>query len=167
MMTNAKPIDAVAHGIRWRKLTRPKRWAPKKVGTEIVGNYLGQTLMDGSFGQYSVAMIAVPSGEGFSQPYTISGTAIIGAIDGSGLEEGQLLRVVYQGLKALSGDRKMKLFDVYAGEAVLDDATAAVLSAKMEEQEEAQRVPPSTKVRRCGLCRQVGHNRRRCPNPES
>jgi len=37
MMTNAKPIDAVAHGIRWRKLNRPKRWQPKKPGTELVG----------------------------------------------------------------------------------------------------------------------------------
>jgi len=165
MMTNAKPIDAVAHGIRWRKLNRPKRWQPKKPGTELVGHYLGQTLMDGKFGQYSVAMIAVPLGEGFSQPYTVSGTAVITSIDGSGLEEGQLLRLVYQGIKELSNGRKMKMFDVYAGEAILDETTALMLAAKMEEQEAETKA--EAKVRRCGHCREPGHYRTRCPNKDS
>lgn len=145
---------AVAYGVRWYKLNRPKTWSPKNPEEEIVGYYLGQSLRDGQFGQYTVVMLAVPTGKGFTQPYTISGTTLISAIDGAQIEEGQLVRIVYQGIKELGDDKRMKLFDVYVGEAMLDETIAADLFDNLQSKDD--------KRPRCSICNGIGHNRRTC-----
>lgn len=149
---------AVAYGVKWHRLNRPKWWKAAEAGDEIIGYYLGQSLRDGKFGQYTVVMLAVPTGQGFTQPYTISGTALISAIDGAQVEEGSLIRIVYQGIKDLDDDRHMKLFDVYLGEAMLDEGIAADLFNNLQSDPMQQR--------RCSHCHQTGHNRRTCPEAD-
>jgi hypothetical protein len=123
-----KPDGAVAYGVKWHKLSFPKPWKPDEDGEELIGYYLGQTTYDGQFGQYNVVMLAVPTGKGYSQPYTASGSALLRAIDGGQVERGQLVRVTFQGHKDLGDDRYMKRFDVYIGEGGhLDDQTAELL----------------------------------------
>lgn len=126
---------AVAYGVTWHKLNFPKPWKPEEPGAELVGYYLGQTHYTGQFGQYRVVLLAVPTGQGYSQPYTISGTAILRAIDGGQVAQGQLLRVTFRGIKNLGDDRHLKQFDVFVGDGQIDDAVANLLYRRLLEEE--------------------------------
>jgi len=159
--TNGTPPQsrevAVAHGVKWHKLNRPKPWTPSEPDSEIVGYYLGQSVREGRYGQYTTVMLAVPTGHGFTQPYTISGVALINAIDGGQIEEGYLIRVVFRGYKELDDERSVKMFDVYVGEGYLNERIAAELFTAIETPE------PKAKGRRCSVCGKEGHNKRTCP----
>jgi hypothetical protein len=100
--------------IIWQKLVRPSNWSPSNPGDELVGFYLGRTVKHGKWGQYEVAMLAVPVGDGMSRPRMVSGTALLQALDGSGITPGRFLRIVYGGVKDLPGDKHMKMFEVFA-----------------------------------------------------
>jgi hypothetical protein len=106
--------------IAWRKLEHPKPWRPSVPEEELVGHYLGQSVRQGSYGEYTVALIGVLDADGSTgMPYIVSGAALINAIDGGNVQVGALLRVVYGGLMELAGGRKMKMFEVFVGEGVL------------------------------------------------
>jgi hypothetical protein len=92
-----KSTEAVAYGVKWHKLERPEPWKPTEEGSEVVGYYLGTSLRDGLHGQYNVAMFAVPSGDGYSKPITVSGTTVISKIEAAQIEPGQLMRITFQG----------------------------------------------------------------------
>jgi hypothetical protein len=153
---------AVAHGVKWHKLNRPQPWNPTKPGAELVGYYLGQSIRTGVYGEYTIIMLAVPTGHGFTQPYTVSGVALINAIDGGLVEEGYLVRIVYQGVKDLDEERAVKLFDVYVGEGYLDERIAGELFNSIETKPRTKR-KPRAKGRHCSVCGQPGHNKRTCP----
>lgn len=72
-----KGDPSVAYGVKWHKLERPGPWKPTEEGAELVGYYLGQSLRDGIHGQYYIALFAVPSGDSYSKPVTVSGTALL------------------------------------------------------------------------------------------
>lgn len=147
---------AVAHGVKWHKLSHPKTWKPTEAGEEIVGYYLGQSVRDGQYSQYVVVLLAVPTGHGFTQPYVVSGTALISAIDAGQVEEGYLIRIVFGGMKDLGNGKNLKLFEVYVGEGELDEGIAADLFATIKTH--TGKTEP-----RCSVCHQTGHNRRTCP----
>ena len=75
----------------------------------------------GRYGQYEVLLVHVPNERG----YIVSGTKLIQLIDVSGLCVGDPLRIVYGGIKQLTNDRTMKVFDLYVRE-VLVHRPAAV-----------------------------------------
>jgi hypothetical protein len=137
----AEPKLTVApEPIRWRKLQQPQFWRPSNAGEELAGYYLGRTLKDGAHGQYYVVLVAVP-GEDGTTPYMASGSALIRAIDGGQVEVGSFIKIEFHGWKALSGDRMMKLFDVFVGEGMItpDQARAylnGVFDDEGEEEEE-------------------------------
>jgi hypothetical protein len=106
--------------IKWKKLEAPKPWRPTLPDEELVGYYLGQSVRKGSYGEYTVALIAVMSEDGsVGTPYMVSGAALINAIDGSLIQIGTLLKVVYGGVMELSEGRKMKMFEVFKQDGVL------------------------------------------------
>lgn len=116
--------------IIWRRLEHPKPWRPTLPGEELVGYYLGQTKRQGSYGEYTVALIGVIDAEGaVGTPRLVSGAALINALDGGMAQVGTLLRVVYGGVVEISGDRKMKAFEVFVGEGTLsaDDLSQITL----------------------------------------
>ena len=109
-------IDDLKSRYRWQEVSAPKIWKPKEVGAELVGFFGGTTMREGHFGQYHVAMIHVP----LDGTYMVSGTQIIQKLDAGCIPQGHPVIITWQGYKELSGDRKMKLFDVLVaqGEAV-------------------------------------------------
>ena len=120
--------------IKWRKLARSKPWRPKVVGEELVGYYLGTTTRDGNYGQYKVAMFAVPDDDGHTSPFLVSGTSVIQALNGGNIQKGMLIRVVWKGWKNLNEDRRMKLFDVFAAEGSIDIDDAVAYMNRLEEE---------------------------------
>ncbi|MDB4278107.1 hypothetical protein N9917_00605 [Deltaproteobacteria bacterium] len=155
---------AVAYGIKWHKLERPESWKPTAPGTELIGYYLGQSLRDGQYGQYNVALLTVPSGDGYSRPFTISGTTLISAIDAGQVKDGQLLRITFQGYGESARGHNYKKFDVYVGEGQLDEWVFALLFKRMETGDYPGEIeiPPGL----CGLCEQPGHSMGDCPTEE-
>lgn len=117
-MSRAKLKD-----VKWRKIHAPKPWHPKERGEELIGYYVGRTLKSGRWGQYEVAVVAVP----YKGTYTVSGTALIQLLDSGMVGRGEAVRIQFLGMKELSSStenerREMKLFDLYVGEnAAADD----------------------------------------------
>jgi hypothetical protein len=109
--------------ITWKKLERPKTWKPTEAGEEIAGYYMGRTLKDGKFGQYTVILVMVPGSDGTSQAYSVTGTALISALDGSQVQQGAMLRVVFEGMKELGDGKNMKNFDVFVGVSLKAEST--------------------------------------------
>lgn len=101
--------------IRWHKLERPRDWRPN-AGEDLAGYYIGKTMRNGPYGQYEVVLIAVPVDDGMSRPLMVSGVQILQAIDGSGIQPGKFIRVVFGGYEDITGGRQRKRFDVYAAE---------------------------------------------------
>lgn len=111
--------------ITWQQLVRPALWQPD-VGDELVGYYIGRTVRHGKFGQYEVALIAVPVGDGLSHPRMVSGAALLQLLDGSSVATGRFVRIVFSGTKELKNGHKMKTFEVFAAEGsiTVDEARA-------------------------------------------
>lgn len=80
----------------------------------MVGRYCGQTIRDGNFGQYRIAIVAADDG----RAYTISGTKIIQLMDVAAVGLGDVVRVVFNGVTQIDDDRSMKDFDLYIAEEV-------------------------------------------------
>lgn len=78
----------------------------------MVGRYCGQTVRDGNFGQYKVAIIVADD----NRAYTISGTKIIQLIDVAAVGHGAVVRVVFHGVVHIDDDPSMKDFDLYIAE---------------------------------------------------
>lgn len=104
--------------MKWRKVSAPKVWHPKP-GEELIGYYMGRTKRDGSFGQYEVVTVAVP----YHGVFSISGTMLIQLMDASLINRGEAVRVVFVGRKELEGERELKVFELYVGEAESIDET--------------------------------------------
>lgn len=107
----------------WKRLETPRAWAPK-AGDELAGYYLGATLRDGAFGQYSVVLVAVPS-EGV---YMVSGTIIIQLVQSAFIPTGSPLRIRFDGLAETTMGRQMKKFEVSVpdGEALDEQSIPAI-----------------------------------------
>jgi len=97
---------------KWRKVQAPKTWRPADVGEEVVGYYGGQTLKEGRYGQYSVALVHVPLGESVM----LSGTKVIQLIDSSLIKPGHPIRIIWMGMKDLPNGHTMKDFEVHVAE---------------------------------------------------
>lgn len=93
---------------KWRKVNAPSAWHPNRVGDTVEGTFIGRTIKDGSYGQYQILLITVGA-----RTVTISGTVVIQLADAAMLERGDPVKIVFQGHKDLSGDRTMKLFEMY------------------------------------------------------
>lgn len=44
---------------KWKKVTAPKTWRPQHVGETIEGFYGGQSKRNGSFGEYTIALVRI------------------------------------------------------------------------------------------------------------
>jgi hypothetical protein len=65
-----------------------------------------------------------------------SGSSLIRALDGNQVEVGALIRVVFNGMKQLSDDRQMKMFDVFVGEgSITPDRARTYMEAAAEAEE--------------------------------
>lgn len=100
--------------IQWRKVKRPRSWHPE-AGEELTGYYCGRTLRDGQWGQYEVITVMATDGK----VYMLSGTQIVQLADVAMLKSGSPVRVVFIGMKQLSGNRQMKQFEMYVTDADL------------------------------------------------
>lgn len=111
-----KRAEATADALRdkydWEKVKAPRSWYPKVPGEELCGYYGGQTVKNGNFGEYSVVIVHVPR----QGTFTVSGVRIVQLADAAMVGKGHPVRVVYRGTKPLSGEREMKLFDLYIAE---------------------------------------------------
>lgn len=117
--------------ITWRKLKSPTPWRPSLPGEELAGYYLGKSVRQGAFGEYTVVLIGVLDEAGtVGTPKMVSGAAIVNAVDGSNIQIGALLRIVYGGLVEISNDRKMKAFEVFLGEGTLSTDDIAQLTVQ-------------------------------------
>jgi hypothetical protein len=117
--------------VKWRKLAVPRPWRPKIIGTELIGNYIGLALRSGEWGEYNVAIIAVPVPEGGIELFSINGSQIITALDANNVARGSLIRIVYQGVEEISGGREMKALDVSVGTGRLSEAEIESMAAHL------------------------------------
>lgn len=97
--------------VKWKEVEAPSTWRPRK-GEELVGYFMGKTMKNGKFGEYSVITVLVP----YKGAVMISGTKIIQLVDTSLIRQGEPIKVVYCGQIDIGGDKKMKTFKMYMGE---------------------------------------------------
>lgn len=109
----------VTRAVTWTKVTAPRPWRPTKPGDELIGYYAGRTSRDGVFGQYDVAMVAVP-GVGV---VTVSGTKPLSAIEASGVQLRTPVKFVFNGMVDVGREHKMKDIDVFVDAAFLEPIT--------------------------------------------
>lgn len=100
-----------ADAYEWTKATPPSAWRPVTPGDEIIGIYIGKTVMTGVNGQYDVVLIDVPR----TGRFMVSGVQVVRSVDAARFDEGEPIRVVYGGKKDIGGERFMKVLDVYRG----------------------------------------------------
>jgi hypothetical protein len=100
-------------------------------GEELVGYYLGKTKRNGAYGEYTVVLLGVLDEAGaVGTPRFVNGAALLNAVDGANVQIGALLRIVFGGLVEISGDRKMKAFEVFLGEGTLSVDDIAQLTVQ-------------------------------------
>lgn len=97
---------------RWKTVEMPRVWRLRMTGETLVGYYGGQTLRNGSYGQYAVALIHVP----LRGAMLVSGTEIIQLIGASMAAIGAPVQIVFNGLETTSKGHEMKRFDLKIGE---------------------------------------------------
>ena len=132
MAQDSIPRDALVGNLQsrytWRKVERPKPWRPKLVGEVLLGFYGGKSVRTGTFGEYTVVIVHVPSLGSF----TLSGVQVIQKFDVVDLKIGWPVRVVWQGNEDLgevveetetagvktkkTKKKQMKRFDVFVAE---------------------------------------------------
>ena len=105
-------MKALADRYQWKKIKAPTTWQPRAIGAELVGFYGGRTMRKGIYGQYDVILVHVPK----KRSYMVSGVRIIQLVDSAMLEPGDAIRIVFQGYKELSDDKRMRKFDLYVPE---------------------------------------------------
>ena len=108
MLGDAKNQSELRDSFRWKKVESPKSWNPKEP-SELVGYFIGKTVKSGQHGQYEVVLVAVP-GDGIR---TVSGVRVIQLVDAALLEYGHPVQIVFKGFVELTGNRKMKDFEVF------------------------------------------------------
>lgn len=96
----------------WSKVAAPSFWNPKVIGEEILGYYGGRTMRNGRFGQYEVIIVHVP----VRGALLVSGTEILQLVDTALVVKGHPIRIVWQGLDAISEERAKKRFDLLIAE---------------------------------------------------
>lgn len=121
--TSGPGADSILERYKWKKVLAPKTWLPKVPGTELVGFYAGRTMRQGSWGQYEVVLVLVPT----KGAYMISGCQVIQLMDAAMVEAGHPVRIVYNGTQELTTQgvgesRRMKLFEVFVAEGEPIDA---------------------------------------------
>ena len=134
---SSEALKVVPEPIRWRKLQAPSPWKPENAGEELVGYFLGKTILDGRYSQYQVVVVAAVNEDGTTTPRTASGSALIRALDAGMVEVGHLIRIVYGGRKELDGDRSMKLFEVFAGEGTITPNQVQAYLSRIVEDDDA------------------------------
>ena len=101
MAQDSIPRDALVGNLQsrytWRKVERPKPWRPKLIGEVLLGFYGGKSVRTGTFGEYTVVIVHVPSLGSF----TLSGVQVIQKFDVADLKIGWPVRVVWQGYEDL------------------------------------------------------------------
>ena len=106
-------MDHLNEKVKWRKVSTPKPWHPTEPGEELIGLYGGRTMRHGQHGQYEVILIVVP----YAGSYTVSGTRVIQQADAAQLERGYPIRLVFNGLKPITGrDVSMKDIDMFVSD---------------------------------------------------
>jgi hypothetical protein len=104
--------------IEWHKVRAPRTWRPKP-GEQLIGYYYGKSTRLGHHGQYEVVQMAVP-GQGM---WLVSGTTILQLVNSACLQTGDPMKVVFLGEKALEGDKKLKLFELFVSTPQKDPET--------------------------------------------
>lgn len=123
--------------VTWTKLRRPKPWKPTEIDDEIAGHFLGTSVREGLYGEYTVALIAVQdASKQFSYPMSVSGVGVISALHGACVVQGALIRIVYRGLKDLEGGRKMKCFDAFVGDGELSTEELEAYAYLVKDEED-------------------------------
>jgi hypothetical protein len=112
MSDDDMPASSILERYKWKKVLAPKTWLPKVPGTELVGFYAGRTMRSGSWGQYEVVLVLVPS----KGAYMVSGCQVIQLLDAAMIEVGHPVRIAYNGTQEISEDRKMKLFELHVAD---------------------------------------------------
>jgi hypothetical protein len=103
-----KPPDLVAAGVRWRKVEKAQTWRSGE-GEILQGKFVRTRQRTGQYGTYSVHTIRMDEGA-----FAVSGSVLDSLIGDVGVMPGDLVRVVYTGLKRSgSGDRTYKDFELY------------------------------------------------------
>ncbi len=104
--------EEIRERFTWEQVQAPKAWLPNQHDDELLGFYAGQTKRIGTYGEYTAVLVFVP-GQSFLR--MVTGTRIVQLVDASMLELGQPVRIVWRGYTKISGDRKMKNFDLFMG----------------------------------------------------
>jgi len=109
-MTEMK--QAILDRYKWKKVQAPRTWTPKEIGDELVGFYHGQSVRNGSFGQYTIVIVHVP----LEGAFMVSGVKVVQLVDSALIKPGWPIRIKWNGYKKLAADREMKDFDVLVAE---------------------------------------------------
>lgn len=98
----------------WKKVAAPKRWNPRDPGEELCGTYVGKTTRSGTYGQYEVVLVDVPS----SGAFMISGVRIVQLVDASQVQPGWPVRIIWRGYQPVGGGqgKEMKMFDFFVAD---------------------------------------------------
>jgi hypothetical protein len=121
------PAQTAAEELRarynWKKVTKAQRWDPEE-GDELVGYYGGQTVQNGTFGEYTVIILHVPQGGS----YMLTGMKLVQLVDVSPAQVGDPMIVKWLGHKKTGGGHQMKDYEVKVadGERVPEDAMPEV-----------------------------------------
>ncbi len=115
----AATATTAARAVVWTKVTTPRAWHPTKPGAELIDYYAGRSTCDGAFGQYDVVLVAVP-GVGMM---TVSGVKPLSAVEASGVQLRTPVKFVFNGLKDIGRENKLKDIDVYVDAAFLEPIT--------------------------------------------
>ncbi len=91
----------------WKKVAAPISWRPKHPGEQLLGLYVGRTTVNGMYGKYEAVLVRT------SRTYMISGIRILQLFDSAYLDHGELVRVEFTGVKKLSDEREMRMFELY------------------------------------------------------
>lgn len=104
----ATPERVVAEGARWTRVRRAERWQPEAEGESLVGEYVGRSMRQGSYGPYMVCTLRTTEGV-----RTISGTVISELLDAVTPEPGRVVRVVFGGQRESAAGHKYRTYDLY------------------------------------------------------
>jgi hypothetical protein len=113
--------STIVNGQRWRKVSSNiAKWQPE-VGEVLTGVFIGMQTRSGQFGSYSVAYVRTAD----KSVRTISGSMLIDLISLCGIDAGDDIMIVYNGLKPSRSDetKKFKDFALFISE---DQARATV-----------------------------------------
>lgn len=99
----------VAEGKKWRRVQRPIAWEPKP-GDTLTGPFVGTAAQTGRHGPYRKFFVKDTAQE---ETYFVTGRVAEELFDGANVQQGQLVRLVFQGHKKLSNGYTRKEFELF------------------------------------------------------